>query len=337
MAKGGKYAPLTAFLRENKGEIVAMTFQELGKVVPIPDCALGDRSAWANCTTKNATPFQRSWLAADYRVRAVDLKGKTVTFSRGEAILREASVVAPLDPAPRREMPTTVEELILLTKPPRLSELEEDEHFMVALSRRNAALTEVCIAKDPAYAFKGKKVMEERFSAGDFSEEAYAAIIKVIANENSTRTPDKAIPHFARFCTAPEYRFTERLQAGDVTLPDDITAYLKGKGVRSEKSLASKVCRFLNEWQFGKCDYTINDSVVRGVLPYYLAYYGIEGALWRKKKFESLSYAAFYRLFALVREKSEGLNNHELDHLIWYAYKNDPVRAVLAKVFADIL
>lgn len=111
---------------------------------------------------------------------------------------------------------------------------------------------------------------------------------------------------------------------------------MEEKGGKKIKSLASKVCKYLNEWNFNGDAYTINDSVVRAILPYYLAYYGINGSLWENKNFEELNYQEFYGIFSELRNKTK-LNNNELDHLIWYAYKNDSIRSDIAKVFSKVL
>ena len=77
--------------------------------------------------------------------------------------------------------------------------------------------------------------------------------------------------------------------------------------------------------------------MVRAILPYYLAYYKIDRTLWQGKNFEKLSYIEFYTIFSAVRDKVVVLNNHQLDHLIWYAYKNDNIRSEVAKALSQVL
>ena len=65
----------------------------------------------------------------------------------------------------------------------------------------------------------------------------------------------------------------------------------------------------------------------------YLAYYGEKKP---SKKLDDLTYEEFYKYFKSLRKHTQ-LNNHELDHLIWYAYKNDYVRVSIARALAEKL
>lgn len=234
-----------------------------------------------------------------------------------------------------RDIPTTFQEELLLTVPDNLTALTKDEYLMVRLTKENADLVKACIMSDPQYQSKALAVLE-RYS-GDYSEKEYSDIIRQIAIENSTRTSKESISCLASYCADPENHFLDKLQSGDPLLVDALLNHLVENGYRKDKSLASKICRFLNEWIYGGCAYTINDSVVRAILPYYLAYYKIDGALWKNKHFAELSYIEFYKIYSALRDKVDVLNNHELDHLIWYAYKNDSIRSEVAKALSKVL
>lgn len=65
--------------------------------------------------------------------------------------------------------------------------------------------------------------------------------------------------------------------------------------------------------------------------------WGALGAMWQGKNFEELSYIEFYTIFSAARDKVAVFNNHQLDHLIWYAYKNDSIRSEVAKALAQVL
>lgn len=237
----------------------------------------------------------------------------------------------------RRAIPASVEEELLLTVPDKLQKLTKDEYLMVRLTKGNADMVEACIKEDPTYRSEGKAVMERFFHAGDYSSVAYYDIIDRIAIENSTRTSNEAKTCLAAYCADPQNRFLDRVRSGDQNLVDALIQHLVQNGHRKEKSLASKICRYLNEWLDGGCAYTINDSVVRTILPYYLAYYKIDRKLWQGRDFDDLCYIAFYEIFSAVRDAVGELNNHQLDHLIWYAYKNDSIRRELAKALSKIL
>lgn len=337
MAAKNKYARLTEWLEQCDLDTVRLRFDELNGIITIPPSAYKDRPSWANCTTKNSTAFQRSWLNAGFRVNSINLDERWVEFSKGEAAINHSRQTAAAARIKHRPVPKTFEEELLLTVPDNLVELTKDEFLMVRLTKENSDIVEACIAVDPAYQSKGKAIMEQRFNAGDYSKEAYYDIINRIATENSTRTSKETMECLAAYCANPDNRFLDHIREGDPLLVDALLQHLVRNSHRKDKSLASKMCRYLNEWLYGGCAYTINDSVVRAILPYYLAYYKIDQKEWQGKNFEELSYIEFYRIFRLVRSKTDGLNNHQLDHLIWYAYKNDSIRSEAAKALAKII
>ena len=332
-----KYAALTDWLQHCGLDVIKLTFDELNDIITVPAYAYRDRPSWANCTTQNNTSFQRGWLHAGYRVKAISLQGQWVEFAKGDFIVIPRGRTAMAQKTKKRAVPSSCEEEMLLTVPDSLLGLTKDRYLMVELTKENSDVVEACIAADPAYQSKGKTIMDSYFSAGDYSAKAYYDIINRIATENSTRTSKKAMECMATYCANPENNFLGRIEAGDLYLVDELIRYLVLNGSRRDKSLASKLCRYLNEWLYGGCAYTINDSVVRAILPYYLAYYGIDRSLWQGKNFEELSYIEFYKIFSAVRDAAKVLNNHQLDHLIWYTYKNDSIRSEVAKALAQIL
>lgn len=336
MAIRNKYGALTQWLQSCGQETVVLMFDELNGIITIPTYAYNDGASWANCTTRNSTPFQRGWLNAGYKAK-VRLQEKCVVFSKGNFDIPPRGRSAATERKKQRGIPNTLEEELLLTVSDNLLGLTKDRYLLVELTRENSAIVEACLAADPAYSMSGKAVAEKYFGSGDYSERAYFEVIHCIATENSTRTSKETMEILARYCANPDNNFLSRVQSGDQTLVDALTLHLAQSKSRKDKSLASKMCRYLNEWLYGGCAYTINDSVVRAVLPYYLAYYKIDRSLWAGKKFDDLSYVAFYALFSLVRDAVGVLDNHQLDHLIWYAYKNDKIRTELAKALAEVL
>ena len=337
MATNNKYAVLTDWLQQCDKDTIKLTFDELNEIITIPPSACRDRSSWANCTTQNSTSFQRSWLNAGYRVTGISLQEQWVEFTKGEVTVSPSRQTAAVARMKKRAVPDTYEDELLLTVPDNLLGLTKDEYLMVQLTKENSDIVEACIAVDPAYQSKGKAIMEGYFNAGDYSAKAYYDIINRVATENHTRTYKETMECMAAYCADPQNNFLSRIEAGDKYLVDAILQHLVQNGSRKDQSLASKLCRYLNEWLYGGCAYTINDSVVRAILPYYLAYYKIDRALWQGKNFGKLSYIEFYTIFSAVRDKVVVLNNHQLDHLIWYAYKNDSIRSEVAKSLAQVL
>ena len=337
MARELRYAALTAYLRECNSEKVRLTFDELNAIITIPDYAYRHRPAWGNNTSGTASPFQRGWLDAGYAVFEINFAAEYVVFAKSTMQVSQTGTHSAVVTVQRKPEPQSAEEELQLTIPDNLTGLTADKYLMVALTKENSVIVEDCIAHDPAYQSKGESIMHSFFDHGDFSAEAYYAIINRIAAENSTRTPETSMRQLAAYCAEPGNHFLEKLEAGTPELVDVLTNYLTANGSRKDKSLCSKLCRYINEWHFGGCAYTINDSVVRAIMPYYLAYYKVDRALWQGKNFEELSYVEFYTIFTALRNCVPELNNHELDHLIWYAYKNDSIRSEVAKALAKAL
>jgi hypothetical protein len=63
-------------------------------------------------------------------------------------------------------------------------------------------------------------------------------------------------------------------------------------------------------------------------LPYYFKYYGISA---ENKALEKYSYSEIMALIDKIAEKlPEKMNYTEIDRIIWYCYRNDPVRSEIA-------
>ena len=66
MAVGGKYFALTAYLTQSGQETVRFTFEELNRIIPLPNHAYLNRPSWANHTKPMS--FSSGWLNAGYSV-----------------------------------------------------------------------------------------------------------------------------------------------------------------------------------------------------------------------------------------------------------------------------
>ena len=80
MAVGGKYSALTAYLTQSGQEKVRLTFEELNRVIPLPNHAYLNRPSWANHTKPMS--FSSGWLNAGYSVEAVSLAEQQVAFCK---------------------------------------------------------------------------------------------------------------------------------------------------------------------------------------------------------------------------------------------------------------
>ena len=91
-----KYTALTDWLQQCGEDIIEFTFAELDTIITIPPSAFRDRPSWANCTTKNSTSFQRSWLNAGYRVIKISLKEQWVIFQKGTMQIQRTTCKSPI-------------------------------------------------------------------------------------------------------------------------------------------------------------------------------------------------------------------------------------------------
>ena len=233
--------------------------------------------------------------------------------------------------------------LIFTTTPPQLMHLKLDKNFMPKLNEYNSKIVENCIGDS-----KAKKTFLDSLDKAKyvfhFTNADVKEIITAIAAENKTRTPQKSIDMFAEFIMDTKNNFWDRLKAGCSTLPDDLYNYVKRKANRKEKSLASKICRYLNDWVYNQMHYTVNDSFARGVLPYYLSLYNVDKDEWSKKvgkgrilktfEDDEKPYETFIIAFKQLSKKVSNLTIHQIDHLLWYCFSNDGIRFELAKGIA---
>ncbi len=240
-----------------------------------------------------------------------------------------------------------IEDLFFISTPLDLRDLELDENFMPCLNKFNYNLVLNSYNSKPnsiqAEKFC-KKLMAEFKEASRIPKEEIHKLLAKIAAENSTRTPNDSIVSFSNYICSPEFNFWERLKRGEKELPDNLYQFVKENENRKEKSLSTKICKYLNEWIYKQNDFTINDSIVRTVLPYYLSKYGVDKRFWTQKSkneltvatFESSTapYSIFYTAFEQLSNKVQELTYHEIDFILWYCFKDDSVKLALAKSFA---
>lgn len=230
-----------------------------------------------------------------------------------------------------------VKDVVLFATPQNIKDADFalDENFMVKLTKDNAEKAFACIRankryKNPAYA---DYYQETNKHLSEYTKREFIEIVRLIARANSTRTPQKNAEILGGYIYDNRKVFLERLKKGDKDLIPELANY---KGLsRKESSLASKICVFLCELEFQKSNFIVNDNVVRTVLPYYLHYYDIDTKSWQDKNglkdLNKCSYAELFDLVKAVKEKSENtLTFREIDHILWYCYKNDPVRTAVA-------
>lgn len=203
-----------------------------------------------------------------------------------------------------------------------------DENYMYKLTKYNAKKAYDLIKKhynDSSYEVYYNIEKREK-SLEKYDKYELTILLKKIAVSNSTRTPNSNIEILADYIIKNRKEVLKRIKFGDIELVDELT-YIDGFS-RREKSFASKVCSYLCKLEFEQSKFPINDNVVRTILPYYLNYYGVEIP---KKKLEECSYKELKILVdRLNKELPESMKYDEIDNIIWYCYKDDSVRTVIA-------
>ncbi|HCD81352.1 MAG TPA: hypothetical protein DEQ65_03240 [Ruminococcaceae bacterium] len=224
----------------------------------------------------------------------------------------------------------SIEQLITLTTPDDIKNagFKLDENYMIALTPDNAAKALECIKGNKRYEKSSYEVYYNKLgkSLRDYSKEELKNILWCVARSNSTRSSNENISVIADWVFKNLTQFLKRLEKGDTTLIEEL-ATIKELS-RKEKSLSSKICTYLCELEFKQSKFAVNDTVVRRILPYYLNYYGIST---ENKALENYSYS---EIIALIDKIAVNLppkmNYTEIDQIIWYCYRNDPVRSQIA-------
>lgn len=214
-----------------------------------------------------------------------------------------------------------------------------DENYMVKLSKSNAEKAHICVRNDTRYKVSPDKEYYKNIGKklADYTLEELNEIIRLIATSNSTRSPRGSIDVLAEYIYQNIDSVLEKLDKGDIGLIEKLS---KCRALpRKEKSLISKICAYLCEYECEKYNFIINDSVVRGVLPYYLSYYNIDKGEWAKKgkvkKLDDFSYSQMHSLISKIKDAvSDELTLRDIDHILWYCYKDDRIRTAVANEIA---
>lgn len=150
-------------------------------------------------------------------------------------------------------------------------------------------------------------------------------VIRQIDTDNSTGEwryhKESRISKVIDYISNPENRFFERLDNGDISLPDDINNCANN----GMSSLASKICKYLHDYIYDKDAYFINDSYVRALaLFYYELYLGKSHSIYSSiNKMSKINYRDLFSILEEIRiEVCPTLKRTDFDHIIWYSYKS---------------
>lgn len=191
-----------------------------------------------------------------------------------------------------------------------------------------------------------------------FTEKEWQDLVVAINSANSTRSSKEACEIMGAYLKEKCGDFTSDLVNPSALYVDKFREDfydrekekgIKGTALRQERSLTSKIFRYLEEWVYHGSYYAIYDNVVRALLPYYLARQNVpfkdyksflkdnyreSHAFFLKSDME---YTDFYKLWETVLKTFSGLNSHQLDRILWYGYKNDAIRMAVAPYLAYAL
>ena len=136
-------------------------------------------------------------------------------------------------------------------------------------------------------------IINQHKSVDTYTLSDLTEFIRRVARDNSTRTSNRNIDILAKYIFNNISVFLNRIKTGDYSLVDEIADLRHLGATRKEPSLASKVCRYIDDWYYGNDYFTINDSVVRVLLPYYYRFYDIAFDV----NIDEISYADFMKYF----------------------------------------
>ena len=196
-----------------------------------------------------------------------------------------------------------VEELLnLATESER--NLDYDKNGMLLLSKENFEK----IKEDYESDFKQNSINK--------GEDIKAFVTRIAAN-NRTRTPQKAKDAIVEYINNNKEKFEKDIKNGSTDIVEDILDNEYEKVKRKDKSLVSKICRY-TEGETEEPKFTIFDSILKMVLPYYL-----------DKEYDLDNYKQYVK--AVNSLQTSGLNIHQIDFLLWKVYSADEIRKVICK------
>lgn len=210
-------------------------------------------------------------------------------------------------------------------------ELSYGEYSIVLLTKENAKIIENLIENDDSYLPFSKMIFDYLGvnKVKNNIDKALFMVIREMDRDNSTnvwryKKNRESLYNMISYIMNPDNKFWDRLESGDITLPDEIV----DKCGNNAKSLSSKICKYLSEFVFEKDNYYINDSYVRAMLLFYLDYYEVEHPKLKSiNGVNELTYEELYQWLEKLHNARDAKHNgkiskSELDHILWYCYKS---------------
>lgn len=227
--------------------------------------------------------------------------------------------------------------------------LDKDNNSFPALTQKNIAFIRAIVNMDSAYnkAFNPKCGGSAKMLNGHFpeSENEICEAIALIDNENSTHlSVNEGREKTAKFISDNLGEIKHKIVTGDkddiISVVNDIARCVKG---RSNISFASKFCAFTNQHCFKRDDFSIVDSTLCKILPYYEFVYGLNNytehyriskkqdiiSSWEETKNKEGFYEEYHATIGLIIEKinetdtAYKIGRADFDVLLWYCFKNN--------------
>lgn len=224
--------------------------------------------------------------------------------------------------------------------------LKRDANNAIELSLSNFQEIERRISVDSSYnADPAEKMFKD--DGGKIlglNEMEMSAILWEIKKSNSIRgvirNDAQTLANFVFTGRGTLKNFYDWLMAGKPQLVNDMVDYLdKGSNAGHQLSWCSKICKYLEFWENWQGDlnyqnkFSVYDKFVRIVLPYYFDIFGIkkaDGGKWTPDDLENKKICAHYenydgaiqQLLDCLRSKKDAVSTkYQLDHLLWYHYR----------------
>lgn len=323
MAK--KYENLTTYLL-SKLENITLSFSEIEQII-------GNRisAAYIKCKNISSSKFAlgKSIIDGGYNIINVDYDSQLITLVKGEItnqVVRKKTkrrknnrlnVLYPNEFSIDRFLQKLIAKGLTIV-------YDNLDNPIVELTENNSNIIENEIINNPRYPLNVQNIVNESFDFLNINlvDEAVRTIDK--DNYTFAKTRPGSIEEIVSFITNSINDFEAKVKRGDTSLIDEL---INSKTINKEKSLCSKVCKYMNEYtQENHFDYFINDSVVRAMLPYYLRYYENEELLRKVDTLEKRKSITYLDLFACLEwlfvNHSSNLTRSKLDHILWYSYKS---------------
>jgi hypothetical protein len=230
---------------------------------------------------------------------------------------------------------------------------------MIKLTISNSVEIEKQINGDKKYGNDEAKIEFDKYSKSKAMIERHlTSIIWTIKMSNSIRGVKKQHARLlGKYIKGMGFdSFLDQLSSGQKSrnLVVNMIKYLASNSDAGRQlSWCSKICKYLDCWYYGKSipnyqnHFAVYDHVVATVLPYYLKKYRVmnkkkwwwpndltTSKVWQN--YDSFNDLVGELLHQVAIKDGQSLTKHQLDHLLWYQYKNYD-RARLKKAIESYL